>query len=80
MKYTILHISDLHKGDGADLDNLFASLVQDCEKYTHEGIDKPSVIVVSGDVVNGAEGPEAIAEIRKQYIDCLLYTSPSPRD
>lgn len=69
MKYTILHISDLHKGKGADLNNLFSSLTQDCEKYTNNGIDKPSIIVVSGDVINGSEGPNAIAEIRNQYGD-----------
>lgn len=73
MKYTILHISDLHKGERADLKNLFSSLVQDCEKYTHEGIDKPSIIVVSGDVVNGAEGDNAIAEIRRQYDEVTKF-------
>jgi len=73
MEYTILHISDLHKGEGADLNNLFASLVQDCERYTHEGIGKPSIIVISGDIVNGAEGDNAIAEIRKQYKNVTAF-------
>ena len=67
MNYTIIHISDLHKGENADLNNLFSSLIVDCEKYTQEGIQKPSIIVVSGDVVNGAEGPNAIDKIRHQY-------------
>lgn len=73
MEYTILHISDLHKGEGADLSNLFTSLVQDCERYTHDGIGKPSIIVISGDIVNGAEGDNAIAEIRKQYEDVTKF-------
>ena len=67
MKYSILHISDLHKGKDSDLNNLFVSLERDCENYTHEGILKPSIIVVSGDVVNGAEGKNAINEIKQQY-------------
>lgn len=73
MKYTILHISDLHKGEGADLNNLFDSLVHDCEIYTQAGIDKPSIIVISGDVINGAEGVDAIAEIRKQYEEVTIF-------
>ena len=75
MKYTILHISDLHKGKGADLDNLYTSLVQDCNRYTREGIVKPSIIVVSGDVINGAEGEYAIPEIRQQYADVSKFLS-----
>lgn len=59
MLYSILHMSDLHKEENADLNNLFSSLKADCEKYTQEGIQKPSIIVVSGDVVNGAEGANA---------------------
>lgn len=73
MRYTILHISDLHKGDGANFNDLFSSLVQDCERYTNDGIDKPSIIVISGDVVNGAEGANAIAEIRNQYKEVTKF-------
>ena len=67
MKYSILHVSDLHKGKDADLNNLFTSLERDCENYTQDGLLKPSIIVVSGDVVNGAEGDYAVEEIKRQY-------------
>ena len=30
--------------------------------------------------VFGLTNPEAIVGLHRQYLDCLLYTSPSPRD
>lgn len=75
MKYTILHISDLHKGKNSDLNNLFSSLTLDCDNYIKEGINKPSIVVVSGDVINGAEGDNAIDEIRKQYSEVTGFLS-----
>lgn len=68
--YTILHISDLHKPRTANYDNLFASLCIDCEHYTANGLKKPEIIVVSGDLVEGSrETDYAVAEqeIKKQY-------------
>lgn len=59
--FSILHISDLHKGEGNNFDDLYASLCADCENY--EGnIEKPSIIVVSGDLAEGADTEETIKE------------------
>ena len=66
-KFSILHISDLHKGADANLDNLYNSLVMDCDDYTSQGIPKPEIVVVSGDVINGAEGDDADNIINAQY-------------
>ena len=67
MNYSILHISDIHRGPGADLNNLFESLVSDTEAYILDGITKPSFVVVSGDIAEGAKGASAEVEVRKQY-------------
>lgn len=69
-EYSILHISDLHKPKDASYDSLFASLCSDCERYTATGILKPSIIVVSGDLVEGSKETgiaNAEAEIKAQY-------------
>ena len=65
--FSILHISDLHKGADANLDNLYNSLVVDCDEYTSLGIPKPEIVVVSGDIINGAEGDHADDIINAQY-------------
>lgn len=70
MKYTILHISDIHKSEDADLVNLLQSLKDDCARYTKDAnnlISKPDFIVVSGDVIAGSNGDDANNDIIKQY-------------
>lgn len=62
-KISILHISDLHKKDDDDFDNLFQSMKDDCIRYVNQGITKPNIIVVSGDLIRGGK-PD---EIEKQY-------------
>ena len=47
--YSILHISDLHKGENNDFDHLFASLCNDADSYDQD-IPKPEFIVVCGDL------------------------------
>lgn len=68
-EYTILHISDLHKSEEDSYKDLMESLRMDCETYEQEGIKKPEIIVVSGDIAEGAEGPDADAKIEKQYAE-----------
>lgn len=53
--FSILHISDLHKPENSNLDNLFYSLQKDCDAYVKDCISKPKIIVVSGDLVKGAK-------------------------
>lgn len=60
---SILHIADLHKKAEDSFDNLLSSIEEDCESYSSNGITKPNVIVVSGDLIRGGK-PE---EITTQY-------------
>ena len=71
-EYSILHISDLHKGCKSNYLNLFSSLKSDCESYTMSGISKPEIIVVSGDLIEGALGPDASIEIEKGTITKVI--------
>lgn len=64
--YSILHISDLHKGENNDFDHLFASLCNDADSYDQD-IPKPEIIVVCGDLAEGANGEDAEEQIVKQY-------------
>lgn len=64
-KFSILHISDIHKIEGVEYGPLFQSLRRDWDAYTiHEGIIAPSFVVVSGDLIQGGYTEE---EIRSQY-------------
>ena len=72
-EYTILHISDLHKSEEDSYEDLMESLCMDCETYKHEGIKQPEIIVVSGDIAEGAEGPDADAKIEKQYAEAAAF-------
>lgn len=71
--YSILHISDLHKGENNNFDHLFASLCNDADLYDRD-IPKPEIIVVSGDLAEGANGDGAEEKIIKQYeeVECFL--------
>lgn len=68
-KVSILHISDIHKKEGDNFKSLFSSMVKDCNNYMYEGIMKPNVIVVSGDLIRGG----STAEIKKQYQEALDF-------
>lgn len=70
--YSILHISDLHKGENNDFDHLFASLCNDADSYDRE-IPRPDIIVVSGDLAEGAEGEDAENVIQRQYVEVEAF-------
>lgn len=71
MKYSILHISDIHKPSGVEYTSLFQSLRRDFGCYTeNEGILPPSFIIVSGDIIEGAYSD---AEIKQQYDNVSLF-------
>lgn len=53
LNYTILHISDLHKPQKSSYKNLCESLFVDSDHYEKDGIQKPEIIVVSGDLIEG---------------------------
>ncbi|MDR1503617.1 MAG: metallophosphoesterase [Prevotella sp.] len=63
-KFTILHISDLHKQNEDDYDNVLQSLKDDCFGYCKDfSLSKPEVIVVTGDIIKGGTP----VEINIQY-------------
>ena len=64
MHYSILHMSDIHKHKDVAYDSLIQSLERDLFRYTEAGIAKPSFIVVSGDIIEGAYDDDII---REQY-------------
>lgn len=67
MNYSILHISDIHKSKSVSYDSLLQSLARDMEAYTDgENIQRPSFIVVSGDIIQGAYEDDVI---REQYAE-----------
>jgi hypothetical protein len=74
MKFSILHISDLHRDLTNELGNapLLESLVRDIEqRYAKNDppILKPSICIVSGDLVYGAKAasPNFDTELTRQY-------------
>ena len=74
-QFTILHISDLHKPKNCNLNTLFYSLQTDCEAYTKDGISKPEIIVISGDIAEGSknDGLKAKTIIRSQYAEAKMF-------
>ena len=68
---TVLHISDLHRTSGPHLSNdeLLPALVSDATRWDMEGIPRPELIVVSGDLVQGAalDAHNPDAEVEDQY-------------
>ena len=68
---TVLHISDLHRTSDPHLgnDELIAAISSDATRWHRESISAPDVIVVSGDVIQGAAIADASADsrIKSQY-------------
>src|SRR5580704_9279707 len=68
---TLLHISDLHRTAGPRINNdqLLAAIASDATRWATEGIPKPDVVVVSGDLVQGARVGDADpdGEVIRQY-------------
>jgi 3',5'-cyclic AMP phosphodiesterase CpdA len=73
--FAILHISDLHRNEDGMVGNnqLFNSLTIDADSYTKtsdEYIPKPSIIIVSGDIIYGSHNSDLLLaneEIQRQY-------------
>ena len=68
---TLLHISDLHRTSDPRPSNeeLLAAISSDSVRWKAEGIPRPELIVVSGDLIQGVKlgVPEADAKIVDQY-------------
>jgi 3',5'-cyclic AMP phosphodiesterase CpdA len=73
MAFCILHISDLHRDPTHELTNvaLLESLLRDRDRYERETprIERPALIIVSGDLVHGVspDRKDAVAELDRQY-------------
>ena len=70
---TLLHISDLHRTPDPRLSNeeLFAAIASDAARWDNEGIPRPDLIVVSGDLIQGSsiDAPDSDSEIADQYVE-----------
>ena len=75
--FTILHVSDLHRNEDGMVSNdqLISSLQLDADRYTSphfENLPKPSVIIISGDLIYGSGNSDPKAaeeEVREQYVE-----------
>ena len=63
-KFSILHISDIHKIEDVTYQSLLNSIKKDMANWNNEGIQKPRFIVISGDLIQGAK---TNGEIEMQY-------------
>lgn len=75
-KLTIAHISDLHRSNDNPISNeaLLNSLIRDMDTYIAEGISKPDILIVSGDIIQGSSNYEKAATILvDQYSEALNF-------
>lgn len=74
---TLLHISDLHRTTTPrpDNDELLSAILSDAKRWEKEGIPHPEVIVVSGDLIQGAsvDNPDPDSEIASQYAEVMAF-------
>ena len=80
MKFSVLHISDLHRDPANSLGNsmLLHSLERDRDRYTSQEkacIQAPDLIIVSGDIVQGVKHDisDAGANLQRQYNEALSF-------
>ena len=70
---TLLHISDLHRTSKPRLNNdeLLSAIASDAARWSGEGIPKPDLVVVSGDLIQGAsiDTSDPDSEIVDQYTE-----------
>lgn len=74
--FSILHISDLHKDENCNYNQLLDSLKTDKERYQSLGIAPVKYIVVSGDLVHGSnkdDTKEACGDISQQYGEVSVF-------
>jgi predicted phosphodiesterase len=71
-RFTIAHISDIHRSNDNPISNiaLLDSLIRDMDAYTAEGVSKPDLLIVSGDLIQGSDD---VAVIQQQYAEALSF-------
>ena len=73
----LLHISDLHRTAGPRVrnDELLAAMSSDAERWRLEGIPRPDLIIVSGDLIQGvpADAQGSDDEIEAQYAEAADF-------
>ena len=71
MRFSILHLSDLHRDHEEEQSNswLLESLDRDRQNYESRGIPKPSICLVTGDLIFGVgrDAADAVQEVERQY-------------
>lgn len=74
---TLLHISDLHRTADPRLDNdeLLAAITSDSRRWEQEDIPQPDLVVVSGDLIQGAgsSASDPDADIAGQYLEASRF-------
>ena len=74
---TLLHISDLHRTADPHLtnDELLTAIISDTQRWQTDGIPSPDVIVVSGDLIQGAgmSDVDADSKIEAQYVEAREF-------
>lgn len=74
---TFLHISDLHRTEGPRLENdeILAAIGSDAARWAEEGIPRPDIIVVSGDLIQGAPigAHDPDSTVAGQYAEAGLF-------
>jgi hypothetical protein len=79
MRFSILHISDLHRDPNDEVSNewLLQSLANDFDQFEEQDptILRPSICIVSGDLVHGSRlnGPDADRELKRQYDQAVEF-------
>jgi hypothetical protein len=79
MRFSILHLSDLHRDTADEIDTvaLLASLERDLERAADESpsVPRPSLCIVTGDMIFGASPgtPAPDDELRRQYAQALEF-------
>ncbi len=76
MKYSILHISDLHRIKTENIDCIMSSFLVEKTRFEEMGLPPVKLIVVSGDIVDGSKEQDADlakGQIDKQYETATLF-------
>lgn len=91
MKYSILHISDLHRIKPENIECIKSSFEVERAYYAANGLPPVQLIVVSGDIVDGSKEEDAYTakeQIQKQYETasrflselCTVFIGPKVED